>query len=915
MTASHVRRACSLLLASVWTLALFAAPLTADDVAPSTAVNSATAEPDHDAELAALQQRVLDLERALARVREGATAVKPAPPAELASGLHLIVDSAQFKPVMDNGWTRMFACQVTLTNFTDRRMVIDRDQITATIGDEDRVLEDLNPQLQNHSIVWNRQGLPLRTLRINPLTIDVPPGNVTKFWIVIPRVTTVVLAPHCVLKLRINNAVREFDLNDMQMRSLGLETERIGPHGCVGIITIHGHLNTLSAQAIANAFESLAESKVGRAIVHFADQAPTPDQETINWLVQSVQRIDAAGRGGNNQFPALNPLVHEFHLVLPTQSHFQAGGGRLHKTLAPAIAGALRTAYLSLSKADLVREIQQGHPLSRSIALRAGGARLDRSDLPTLERLFREGNDDVRQGVVAAWSNFGDNEVLERLANLALNDESPIGALAADGLAGSRFAGGPQRLLAVFREASGVPFERIIAAVARYPRSIWSEPLFETAQKRANAIDVGTLTALIRVGHPRLIEVLEPALRSEKSDVSDMAFSWLANSGDPRGDRLAVEHALRQLEVGPPKPAIADFLGRVRDQRATPLLLRHFDRADDKTRSIQLLKLLGDQSTADFLAARFDRLRTTPEKVAALELLRQFKALQFVPLAGKSLRVSDHGLVTTVANMLLNEGSPAATQQLIAAFEAQSNAGLMQSIAHALSQLGTAEAETALIKARGSNDPQRRNMGTMFLQNLRSRAPGYHYINLGQALIRNGKYRDAEEFFDTALEVNPRLGDAFAGRGTARRLMRGRSKDASADFQRALEIDPLNPVAVTGLALVQINEDRVGEALEYVERQRERFVDDPVFIASTARVYARAAESLAKQATPDAPRIAEIKQQSMRALEAAAKRNSLETGTLKGDPDFRALRDLPAFRRLAASDSDDGDEEAPAANE
>src|SRR6202034_2909428 len=59
---------------------------------------------------------------------------------------------------------------------------------------------------------------------------------------------------------------------------------------------------------------------------------------------------------------------------------------RIHQRDAVAVRAALKSAIESLPRAELLAEIEKGHPLVRPVALADGGSRLTSDDLPLVLR-------------------------------------------------------------------------------------------------------------------------------------------------------------------------------------------------------------------------------------------------------------------------------------------------------------------------------------------------------------------------------------------------------------------------------------------------------------------------------------------------------------------------------------------------
>jgi uncharacterized protein YjbI with pentapeptide repeats len=73
-------------------------------------------------------------------------------------------------------------------------------------------------------------------------------------------------------------------------------------------------------------------------------------------------------------------------------------------------------------------------------------------------------------------------------------------------------------------------------------------------------------------------------------------------------------------------------------------------------------------------------------------------------------------------------------------------------------------------------------------------------INKGNALRNEGKYNEAIEYYDKALEINPNYADALNGKGNALRN-KGKYNEAIEYYDKALEINPRHPYANSNISL------------------------------------------------------------------------------------------------------------------
>src|SRR5262249_48737707 len=158
----------------------------------------------------------------------------------------------------------------------------------------------------------------------------------------------------------------------------------------------------------------------------------------------------------------------------------------------------------------------------------------------------------------------------------------------------------------------------------------------------------------------------------------------------------------------------------------------------------------------------------------------------------------------------------------------------------------TAPARNALLKARDSGNPEKRNFALTALQVLKQRSPGYPYFLQAQQSANDSKWKEAIVQYGMEIQLDPNLPDAYAGRGHAW-LHQEKFAEAAADFEKAYEQDPYNSLALTGICLVMVLADgKLDEAVKKLEGDREKFQNNGLFLYNAACVYGRALERVQK---------------------------------------------------------------------
>lgn len=791
--------------------------------------------------------------------------------------------------------------QATPLNFT-------RGDIRMEIDGTPRKLEDVPSRLQPQAFSLNNQYQALRNL--NPVKeLKVPAGGTASTWLVYPDVPTGGKVPQLTLKLRHGDATKEININEQQRAALGLTVERIGPRGSLGLVTISGGLNSINAQSLVRSLDELADRKVVRVVLRWAESAPPLDQQALHWLQQSALSA-GRNRAANQLYPSLPTSLREFHLAeLPsagnTANAGHNGNARIHKTAQEAVAAALKSAYEILPRDELLQEIQEGHVLTRAAALAHGGGRLGPERLPLILQYADDSDPKLQLAALEALSHFGEPDAIGKLLHYARKNVEPLASQAIESLAGSRYTAAHEALLELLKNEQPAVKKSIVQVLAKYPRPIWSETIYEYVHDSRAGLNIEALRALVRVGHPKLVDVLEEGLQSKDQTLRTQSFAVLATRTDERSEQLAMDYALESLKSSPPDGQMVALLSRTKDPRAVPLLMKHLEKASEKATIINLLAQIGDQSLAEVFLRKYPSLQTH-EKAAVLNGLRQLHSPKFRELAGQALLTNDSQLISTAAQGLQNDGSPEAVKLLTTSLEKATTPSAWSYLCNALGQIGTAEARTALLKARESGDQNKRNYAVSALQNLRVRSPGYQYINQAEAEMRDKHYAEAREQYEMALQLDPNLPEAYVGRGNVL-LKDEKFAEAGQDFAKAVELDPYNSMAITGHALCLVMGGKSDDGLQVVEKSRERFKTDMLFRYNAACVYGRAAEQTAKN-SEDADRAEKVRRYQQTALDDL--RQSVKLGfqdfaLMKDDPDLSSLRDLPEYRKLAGDTEKD----------
>lgn len=798
--------------------------------------------------------------------------------------------------------TRFFAAKLLLVNLTPQAQTLNRDDIQLVADGQSFVVKNPEQQYQYHSFQIGQQAIQLRTLAL-PKQVPLAPGAIASTWVFFPDLPAGNHVPKMTIKLKIGDQTPDLDVTASQRELLAMGVERLGPARCLALLTLAGTLNTVNVGSFVEELDKLASDKASRIVVRWVDGSATPDPLIVNWLQNSA---NAVGRQqvGEMQFPSIPATIRELHLAnLPSANAVNYGNAapRIHKSDADAMLAALSSVYEMLPRDQVLEAVQTGQRLERASALAGGGGRLDTEHLPLLLKLADDNDPVLQQAALTALSHFGEAPAIEKLLTYVRKNVEPLSSAAIGALAGSRFAAAHDALLDVLKNEPPESQKKIVKLLARYPRPVWSEIIFQFVKDPRSGLNVEALNALVQVGHPQLLSVLEEALKGTDANLRNQAFTLLANRGDRASEELALTFTLEQLKSSPPTPDMLNLLNRVKDKRAVPLLLAKFNNTQNKAGVIQTLALIGDQETAATLVEKYPTLQSH-EKGELLKALQKLNSPKYRELAKQALVTPDASLVNAAVQGLQEEGGPEVVKLLTEALETGGNSTTWSYVCNALAMLGSPPARAALVMARDSDNQEKRNLATNALTLLRQRSPGYQYVNAGMAFSRQQEFAKALEQFDMAIKLDPDLLEAYAERGNIL-LQQEKPAEAAKDFAKAHALDPLNAQALTGVCVTLVMEGKYVEGVKKINDARGTIPNDNLFHYNAACVFGRAIEHLRKDEQKNVPdRDKLIQQYTDSAL--ADLRKSIEHGFddfdwMKKDPDLKSLHNNDDFKKLA----------------
>lgn len=875
------------------------------DGSPEPDVAAAPAPPtpeDSSPEFKELLERLQRVERELERLK----ARRPQVPADKAAQRLVAVLETPHLGASYYGRAnglRYFAARLVFVNLTPEAAIIGRDDITLTADGNELKMGELPDVLRHQSFQIGNQHIALRNIA-PAKEVRVPSGGTGSTWVLFTGLPGGNQIPKMTVNFRWGDQRQSLDVNEFSLGGLGLAVERIGPRKSLGLVTISGTLDTINLGSLFEELENLTKDNVARAVIAWSDSAGPVDNRLMSWLQQVAVQ---AGRGEvrNPMYPPLPAGIRELHLAgIPNQR--RSGGKatvggtvRIHETAAEAVSAALQSAFEVLPRDELLEEIQNGHAYTRAAALAAGGGRLSSDKLPLILQYADDNDPQMQRAALYVLRHFGAPEAIEKLVHYARKNVEPLSNEAIESLAGSRYGAAHEALLEILENEGPESRKRIVTVLAKYPRPVWSETIYQFVKDSQAGLNVEALRALVKVGHPKLFEVLRDALETGDEALRNEALAVLVQRTDPESERLALDYALESLKTSPPSGHILNLLNRTRDTRAIPLLLKHLgETSNQRIGLISTLGRIGDERVAEAFVKLYPTL-PNGDKAAVLSALQDLRSPDFRKLAGEALHSNDGTLIRAACQGLQADAGPEALKLLADALKKSSNNTTWSYVCNTLANLGTPEARQALREARESGEANKRNYANNALRNILQRSPAFQFVMQGQGFFREQKWKEAAEQYTIAIQMDADMPDAYSGRASAR-LELNEIEEARQDFRKAYELDPYNSQAITGLGLALVLEDKYDEAIKTVEDAREKFANDGLFPYNSACVYARALERVQKaENLPDREKRAEeYRRKALEQLQEAVKKGFNDLKWMHKDPDLNSLHGLKEFDEI-----------------
>jgi tetratricopeptide (TPR) repeat protein len=812
---------------------------------------------------------------------------------------------------------RYIAVRVQLANLTSREITIGPTDFDVLVDGQPHPHPGPEVEQQDFTFSYLQQTWSVQQVYWKA-PVSLTPNSVTPIWFLRTGLPNLSDVPPTTIGLRTDAAQFSLDVLDQLRVQLDLKGRRLGPQKCLAIVEVARVLGTVEAQVLSNHLAELATQNVSRVVVDFSAGGVISDAQLMSWLLNSaIADDDQLPR--SEQYPAWPVGVQGLRVTGLSQDQLSAFGwnsqhhdhdidhdisqrSQPQLSLSDGAQELLTPVYRQLSHSELLTAFRSKEPIEQLSALRAAGPKLaDEDTLVLLDLTGQSQSPEVREVATNVLASLGSTDAIRFASQAALSENRAIATAAIEGLANSRFAAGRQLLQQLLTRFSDDQRQTLMRVLARHPRPEWSELLFEYITKSDRYRSGDALAALVKVGHPQLGMVLGEALHSPTPSVRKLAFGELVRRGGAADEQLALDYTLAFLEHSPPNsPTMSQFLTRTCDPRALPLLWRHLKEANNKASLIHLITEMSDESVVPQLVEMYPTFQPT-EQAAVLYAVNGLDSAAFLTLARRALASRQPAVVNAAIDGLKRSLSPEAVSILIEALAETRELAVLGQLATALAAVGNDDARKALIQLRKSPQPEFRSIATAALSGLQARSPAQMFIDQARTSEAANNQDDALFLYREAIQADPYLADAYAGRGEILHKQK-QPIQALADFEKACELDPINGLAQSGVAVCLVGLHRVDEALSRLAEARKELSKDMNFLYNAACAYSLAsAELLANNPTAEQnERATTCREQAAADLLEAIRLGYTDHAWLLEDSDLEPLRASPEFSPVKA---------------
>ncbi len=684
------------------------------------------------------------------------------------------------------------------------------------------------------------------------------------------------------LQLQIRSAdqqtdIRTVDITAVLQEQCAFPTELIGPRNCLALIQVQRSLDAASIWFLAPRLQKLHADGIRRIIL----AAEEPEQKFAislavrQWLKYSMEN----SRQPAGLFSPFAPLPADFRSLMisgSTAAFFPGSSTQTEPQFTDnpeeAIRASLLDVYRILPVSEAIADLRHPNSAVRRAALAGIADSLSFDDAAPLLQGISADNTAARMDIASVLQRLPGRRAVQALAEMALDENSEIAAVAMKSLAASQDHYSPQAVNELWLEGHHSPHLRqtLAEAMVKSGNENWipfledfvREFLEAAVSAKSGGYEPASLESALQFlqqsGAGSMVEEVRSAISSvNSSEVFDVLARHLLQLPEqtPEDQRLLRELFGRKIASGQITATVQLAAIRLKPAEWTTDLLDHHLRRKEIPRATS-------RFDAVLACASRSQLLMIAEKTEQLDSEEQAMLIQ-------AMITDQLPAWRTIAEQLLQREpdrySIGVIEELGRDASESSIAVLQAALKHRIQTLeGTREAsvygqqylQQLLTHLSGFAHPECRRMinqccrdanswvaelARTARQQARSRSPAFRALIEEYQLRQSGDNDGAQSALETALRLDPYLVDSWVRRSSTR-MHAGNFESAMQDLKKADTLSPENPEVLSMTALVNIRLGNVQEGLAATDALIAEMPDDDYALYNGACTYSRAAE-------------------------------------------------------------------------
>lgn len=800
----------------------------------------------------------------------------------------------------DPSGIRYLAIRLRVQNRSGKALKVQSDQCQILLGNEVAPRVTQASQLNEMPVALigeDNEGDPVALQ--GPGEFSVAPGKFRTTWMIFAPLPPARDLPAIQLQLKTSQGPIEIDLTKQEESRLRVESERIGPKGCVKVCRVTGDLNILN---LRNLVDQMSLNPATGLVISFQQGAQLRDPLIEEWLVDG----DEAADNERLKYLPMWPALRQSAVIVGLPGQYDESSETLASTESQAVRMVTRRLIPQLDSATLRQELRSGHPDFRLAILQDHGdlvAQVEPAALLTaLEDLTS--SPELRLALIQSLRSIADPKavgVLEQFCRTGSREEATqalrslnVSAQATARTKAIELARDPD-----VRKRIGLPM--ILRSVGVEVDTAWLPFLYEAfASDDPLARDLA-LQHLLSQGISDRRPILSQAFSDRSADVRESAYQAIVGQRADDEQSLFEEETFRRFRAGMRDRNTLAGIGELRDPQAIPELLKSIDaESGDVSTLVECCLSLGGNDVLPELEKRFAKLPSNSQ-LEILRVMHERGLDEARNLAIAHMAAPDDELRTMCLYVLVSIGDTSCYEAIRSHLVKHADDNIGQEAIRVVGQSLTPESRKLLTSLAGEQSPELRRLARLGLDIQATTHPNFNWREVATDLTNDGQFDAAIEALKLAVETDDQDWFTINNLGYAY-LQRSRPAEALPWFQRSQQINPEAHSSLTGVAICLAVEGKIDEAIRMVDRPEllDRWGTEQLYVYNIACVYGRSIEYLAKQpAMPETEkRLRELEDRAIEFLKKSFDQGFQDSKLFESDPDLNSLRNLPAFQEL-----------------